>query len=93
MELLEILTNDEEVIDYFEYVDRPRRPYILRNRRDHFNEWDEYDFFDRFRLQKGTVQVLLHRIEGRVFKESVVISGIIITYFVFIDHQQTAIML
>jgi hypothetical protein len=70
MDLVEILTDDEDILEYVEYIDRPRRPYIVRDRRDHFTEWDEYDFFVRFRLGKGIVQIILHRIEGNYNKNN-----------------------
>ncbi|KAJ3641886.1 hypothetical protein Zmor_028356 [Zophobas morio] len=41
----------------------PRRPKIIRNRPNHFEEWDETDFIARFRLSKRTTENLIEEIE------------------------------
>ncbi|XP_032687237.1 putative nuclease HARBI1 [Odontomachus brunneus] len=47
-----------------EFVER--RPYIIRNKPNNFEVWDDKEFFDRFRLKKDTVLELLHAIEERL---------------------------
>lgn len=46
--------------------DEPRRPKIIRYRPNFFEEFDEYDFFVRFRLPKRTVENLLEDIEENI---------------------------
>jgi hypothetical protein len=43
-----------------------RRPYMLRNKLNHFEIWDDVDFFARFRLRKQTVMLLLNLIDDQL---------------------------
>lgn len=40
-----------------------RRPYTIRTKVNHFEFWDDIDFFARFRLKKQTFLSLLSKIE------------------------------
>ncbi|KAK5648057.1 hypothetical protein RI129_002949 [Pyrocoelia pectoralis] len=60
----EMLELDE--IDIVENINPERRPYVVCERPDHFNEMDELDFFRRFRLKKATVERLLEQIEAHL---------------------------
>jgi hypothetical protein len=42
--------------------EEPRRPKTIRFRPNHFEEWDQKDFFSRFRLSSRTVERLLEEI-------------------------------
>lgn len=53
---------DGDLIDLIEDIN-PERTYNLRPRIDHFNYWNDAEFFNRFRLSKATVTVLLHNID------------------------------
>ena len=52
--------NDDEFIEFIEWE---RRPNVLRERPNHFDEMDNHSFFVRFRLQKETVLYILRFIE------------------------------
>ena len=39
---------------------------MLHDRPNHMNYWDDHDFFDRFRLTKESVQLILGQIEERI---------------------------
>jgi hypothetical protein len=56
MALILIVGSDEE----------PRRPKTIRFRPNHFQEWDQKDFFSRFRLSSRTVERLLEKIEEAI---------------------------
>jgi hypothetical protein len=45
----------------------PRRPKTIRFRPNHFEEWDQKDFFSRFRLSSRTVERLLEEIEEATY--------------------------
>lgn len=53
---------DGELIDLIENVN-PEREYNIRPRTDHLNYWNDTEFFNRFRLTKATVVLILHEIE------------------------------
>jgi len=61
------LINDPELelIDIIDEIN-PERDYNLRERIDHFNKWNDEEFFNRFRLSKQTVTVLLAQIEANL---------------------------
>lgn len=40
----------------------PDRGYGLRPRTDHFNKWNDDEFYNRFRLSKPTVEFILQQI-------------------------------
>ncbi|XP_031333815.1 putative nuclease HARBI1 [Photinus pyralis] len=54
--------SDEELVNYVNIL--YRRPYVVRQRPDHLQFWDDVDFINRFRLSKETVQELLVNIEN-----------------------------
>lgn len=47
-----------------------RRQYNLYERMDHFNKWDDIDFFRRFRLRKETVANILDLIRPKLENKS-----------------------
>jgi hypothetical protein len=46
--------------------EEPRRPKTIRFRPNHFKEWDQKDFFSRFRLSSRTVERLLQKKEEAI---------------------------
>jgi hypothetical protein len=46
--------------------EEPRKPKTIRFRPNHFEEWDQKDFFSRFRLSSRTVERLLEEIEEAI---------------------------
>jgi hypothetical protein len=46
--------------------EEPRRPKTIRFRPNHFEEWDQKDFFSRFRLSSRKVERLLEKIEEAI---------------------------
>jgi hypothetical protein len=46
--------------------EEPRRPKTIRFWPNHFEEWDQKDFFSRFRLSSRTVERLLEEIEEAI---------------------------
>ncbi|XP_024885913.1 putative nuclease HARBI1 [Temnothorax curvispinosus] len=59
-----IFESDDDIEDNDEFVER--RPYVIRNKPNNFQVWDDKEFFNRFRLKKDTVLELLHAIEDRL---------------------------
>jgi len=60
---------DEEVLQFLNNINQYfyiRRPYLLSNRIDHLNKWDDYDFFARFRLSKNTFKIVLEMVQQEV---------------------------
>lgn len=55
---------ESDIDDNYEFVER--RSYVIRNKPNNFQVWDDKEFFDRFRLKKDTVLELLHTIEDRL---------------------------
>jgi len=45
MDLNDFINDDEEIIEFLEWE---RRPYIVRERINHFDRWDNLDFFGDF---------------------------------------------
>lgn len=60
----DIFSDDDDDDDLLE--ENERRPYILRNKPQHIEIWDDVDFFSRFRLKKQTVLMLLQNIEEQL---------------------------
>lgn len=58
-ELDDLLDND-----LFEIVenDNVGHNYTIKERRDHFNFWNEKEFFNRFRFSKATVEGVFNNI-------------------------------
>lgn len=59
---LDSSSDDELDVEINEFLHRPRRERNVRPRPDHFAQWDEIDFYMRFRLMKPTVMELLGQI-------------------------------
>jgi hypothetical protein len=57
-ELIEVLEDVDEN-DFNIQVPRTRGPTKVRVRVNHFEAWDESDFFDRFRMHKRTANIVL----------------------------------
>lgn len=54
--------DDDEIIDFLNNI----RTYTVRERPIHFNEWNNREFFDRFRFSKDTVQMILNQIRDHI---------------------------
>lgn len=52
---------DDEILERIE-----RRDYVIYNRTNPFDDYDEVDFYRRFRLDKATVAVLLGLITNQL---------------------------
>ncbi|KAB0805309.1 hypothetical protein PPYR_02279 [Photinus pyralis] len=63
---------DEDFRDLFSSSDEEllgvevHRPYTIRERNHHFDDWDDVDFFRRFRLSKQSVEVVLNLIQNQI---------------------------
>ena len=57
MELLGYITDDEDFLELVDIVRHPRRQRVVRHRINHFEEWDDDNFKNRFRVSKA-----VHRI-------------------------------
>lgn len=55
--------SDEE---NFAIIARVRREKRVRWRTDHFNYWDDIDFFDRFRMSKHSAYIVLEQIRSKI---------------------------
>lgn len=64
MEVFHLLNDEDE--DIVEFIEEQRRPYIVHERYDAFNELDDVDFVRRFRLSKNTVLFILEQIEEAI---------------------------
>lgn len=60
MEDFEIIFDDED--DFYDEI----RDYNVRRRNEHFESWNDNEFFDRFRLSKTTVEGILNLIQNDV---------------------------
>lgn len=49
---------DDDLIEHVNY----ERAYNVRARIDHYNHWNDSEFFNRFRLSKATVTLILNEI-------------------------------
>lgn len=64
-------SSDEEDIDDLNFVTflcQPRRhkARVYKNRSDHFLEWDDMDFYHRFRLSKRVINCVLDLIKDDI---------------------------
>lgn len=57
---------DENIVNFIERLNRPRKMRIYRNRLDHLNTWDEIEFYNRFRLLKRVVNITLALIVDKI---------------------------
>lgn len=64
-DLYEFLDNLEAIenVQLIYNVALARRPRIFRERADHFDRYDEKDFFIRYRLSKPNVLFILEKID------------------------------
>ncbi|KAJ8910259.1 hypothetical protein NQ315_004995 [Exocentrus adspersus] len=46
--------------------EKPRRPKVIRHRVNYFEEWNEWDFFCRFRPSKHTVETIVDDIQETI---------------------------
>ena len=62
----------EDFIEIFDEIEdgdydvAVRLPRIIHNRVDHFEKWDESEFFNRFRIHKHTANIVLHKIKDMI---------------------------
>ncbi|KAJ8978496.1 hypothetical protein NQ317_009124 [Molorchus minor] len=64
--LFEVVSeDDEEIADYLRHIN-PRRLHVVRERPNHFLDWDDHDFFNRFRLSKPTAERIIHEIAENI---------------------------
>lgn len=56
--------DDEEVIHFMQR--QQRRPRVIKERRNYFDELDDIEFSTRFRLSKQSVLQVLERIEHQL---------------------------
>lgn len=77
-EILDVL-NELEDEDFFVELPRTRGPTKIRTRIDHFEMFDEIDFFDRFRMHKRTAvaYIVLEAIEERIRPRTLKNRGIL----------------
>lgn len=69
MNFIEVVSDDEDYVAYIRYLNRRRRKRrirMIRERINHFERWDDPDFFIRFRLSKTTVERIIHQIEEEI---------------------------
>jgi hypothetical protein len=59
-------SDDEEMINIVEHLARPRKVPRVQMRKDHFNYWDDEEFYRRFRLSKETIVLLLDQITDAI---------------------------
>ncbi|CAH1988967.1 unnamed protein product [Acanthoscelides obtectus] len=63
MEVIEFIEDLDHYDDDDEHI---RRPRVLRDRTDYFEQYDEMDFFRRFRMNKNTALFVLDQIEHQL---------------------------
>lgn len=72
---------DNELIDLIDAIN-PNREYNIKPRIDHFNYWNDVEFFNRFRFSKDTVTFLLNLIDGDLQNRT---ERLVPTYLVFFN--------
>jgi hypothetical protein len=60
------MIDDIYLVNAYSSDEEPRRPKTIRFRPNHLEEWDQKDFFSRFRLSSRTVERLLEEIEETI---------------------------
>lgn len=63
---LEMLDDDEDITNYTSLINKSRRFKRINERIDHFNKWDDIDFFARFRLSKLSIKYVLKLITEEI---------------------------
>lgn len=66
MEYINDLTDDEDMLELIDVIDRQRSRKTFREREDHFTKWNDLEFVSRFRLSKNGVRFVLDRIENAI---------------------------
>jgi len=59
-------SDDECVIEFVSRLGRTRKPRIFRKRADNLIEWDKNAFYNRFRLIKRCVNIVLDLIAFKI---------------------------
>ncbi|KAL4713404.1 hypothetical protein ACJJTC_010389 [Scirpophaga incertulas] len=59
-------SDDEDITDFINYCTTPRRVRLYRTRINHFQNWDEGEFYNRFRLTKSAAYVVLEQIKDNI---------------------------
>jgi len=59
-------SDDDTVIAFVNRLGQPRKQRVFRNQIDKFLEWDENEFFNRFRLTKRCVNIVLDLITFKI---------------------------
>lgn len=62
-QLIEILTDDEDIIELINIIDHPRAPRQFRNRENHFEKWNDMEFLTRFHSSKNSIHFILEKIQ------------------------------
>ncbi|KAJ8953052.1 hypothetical protein NQ314_007427 [Rhamnusium bicolor] len=65
-QLFDVSSDDEDIIDYVEHIERPRKARRYQERKNHINYWDDEEFYNRFRFTKPSVHLILEKIEDGI---------------------------
>lgn len=57
---IEVLNELNNIYRYY------NRPYVVRTRDNHWEQWDEIEFIRRFRVSKATARDILSEIETEI---------------------------
>jgi len=66
MDSLSSSSDNETIIAFVNRLGQKRKQRVFRNRTDNFLEWDENEFFNRFRLTKRCVNIVLNLITFKI---------------------------
>lgn len=64
--LLELLTDDEDMRELIDLNDGRRMRRNFRERPNHFEKWNDKEFHQRFRFSKNGVRFILNLIEENI---------------------------
>lgn len=64
LELLEVFSTDDE--DTIQCIERPRSSRFKDRALNHFDEWSDFEFLQRFRLSKKSVNIILRKIGNKI---------------------------
>jgi len=62
----ENMTDDEDFMEFALLIAFPRKKKVFHERPNHFQKWNQREFFARFRLSKLTTQYILGLIEDKI---------------------------
>jgi hypothetical protein len=65
-QLFDISSDDEDIIDFVEHLERPRKRRRYQERKNHLDYWDDQEFYNRFRFSKPSVRRILEKIEEAI---------------------------